>query len=641
MIKKNRFIKFILYLILIFCPIQAGHPFSLGPIHIGGWGGGLLDDAGGLMGKPMELLTGGAIKNMHDSLDANITHLDSVMSRNARLFTNNFDSVLKWRENQLDTVLTNNINTLRDNLGENIDQLSITLQNDLAGIERLGHNTKETTWRYIKLIADLALIIITVYFIFLSYNQSKTDGSLTFETIKTVFKKIRFYVIGLGLALLIIYVFRPIAGKDNDKEYQDKVSGEETKLRTALKYWNFSNAITQATYLTYLKNDNLYTYGLAKLYVWKNLFIVMRGAKIPKSENLAEQFDLLTEYYKQYNIKDPEYYIISALFKKYFFHSKQGYLIASLDCFKYLENKNVKYDNLYNLDLLPYSYDIIQTYFLNPYDTGIVRLIFNKNKIKITEKELKLFSKDDFNYLHELSDYHDMYIKHLGYYQLVNDEQIFSKLLKHELQKEDKEELADIWIRNLGFLTEQDDIKVASNTALTWNDFLAHEILKNYRNSVLDSLTQNVNNQIPNLGTNLSIKNEISTIGIFKKQLLWWRIKDSQDDFARAGNTNKLINETNYFYSKLDSLLFYYSKFPLEEEPLSFNYLQDCIRISCELNLYYRRSDMITYDHLKRPVAYFFIDLIHSILYSYPHHPNIQSDLKVYAETILEKHYYN
>jgi len=67
--------------------------------------------------------------------------------------------------------------------------------------------------------------------------------------------------------------------------------------------------------------------------------------------------------------------------------------------------------------------------------------------------------------------------------------------------------------------------------------------------------------------------------------------------------------------------------------------LKEAIRLSCELNLYYRHADFISVKPLREPLAYFIIDTFKPLFKK--EQPNYESDLKKYADVILEKYFYS
>ena len=659
--------KKIFFLILLLLIIPYNFSFAL--FGIGGAVGGFFDKVGRVFGAPMEMATSSSIDNMNQKLDENIDHLDEVLSKNSKDAIGNFDEVLKMREDQLDTLMQRNIQTFDSSLSRNLSSLDNIISNGVGGLKSVVSNFDTGLWVFSKTSAQLLIFVITIYFIFSTYRRININGNFSRRKFIELYQESKFYIVILVISVLLIYAFKPLAGSFVDPAYQGEIKNREVNLTASLNENDIKGACIYSQGLSILKpEDSYYQYTWHKINVIKYLFY---SSDLDSSQDkLNSEMTQLNEFYKDFeNNHDPEYFIVKALFEDNLYNNKKGRLKASIDCIKFLENRTQMNGQKFKLNLEPNVELILSKYFVNPYDSASLNEILIANKITLNKFEIGFLLNQDDSRFQFPTNLKSVEFKLMSINSLKNDQQSFYEFLQQypdsstPVLTQIREGVIKNWSSLFQKLLISEDEKFEAHAAMTWNDFLAQSILKNYPSRYIDSLNS-VNNDIINNNANLRLaESDIANIYSFKKWVLFNlpNYIDKKNDLALPAYMNMAINDSKYSYSKIDTLISCWQDLPVSIRKSKSNLFQitngiiprsvaiigrlnlandykTLIRISAELNLYYR------WNKFSRPLSYFFIDdafskhayLIkdgNSVQYS-------KSELKGEVDEILEENYY-
>lgn len=641
--KKNVFLIGTLFIALF-------SSFNIGPVRIGGWVGDKLDKAGSPLGLPGELLTAGAINNMHDKLNKSIDHLDIALAKNAKDAIGNLDSVLTAREDQFDSIMTKNINQFNDGIARNIALFDETLENSLAGVTFAEINAGKMFWDNTKAVAQYVLLSITVYFIFLTYNRYRSPNGFGFQEFLSFLKQIKVYLLVWLICIVIIILYTPLLSNFRDNNYEDRIKGIETDIRSAIVNNNFESAYRNARKLRIVKGENgESTYGYNKIGLIRQLFYNTSEQQQNES-SLSEKFSSLQDNFIQFSINDPEFYIVSALFKKNFFNSKEGILLAAIDCIRFI-TYHEKYSNtLYELKLTPYVKDILNLYFLNPYEADILKEKLSENKQQLTDRQLEILQTGVYDLTNVIStpvvDFKDDLVK-----TIQSDQDDFFTFITsdYEGQQNVRKEILKRW---RGIVKKQNELsfpKYYSNRMVLYNDFIVRCIIQTDRDpwTLHDSehpeLTNIAQQEYSKLEVQIVRDTSLAILGgvdlfYFKMSIVANNLINTKEPFARALKTKFAMNETEFYYQKVDSLLSFDEKFNNSRNRKdAVSNLTKCVELASQLNLFYK--DPKTSKRI--PLANYFADFSNVLL------SNSEEDLVVKESLIslyrgnLEKNFYN
>ena len=448
----------------------------------------------GVIGKPMELATNSSLENMQARLNGNIDSLDRVMGRNAKLFTGQLNDVLKLREEQLDTLLNRNIKELNSGLSQNIKQLDESIQHGVDGLRSVESFFAKGLWIWTKLLSQLVVFLIVLFFIFKTYERVNRGGTLSKSQLKELVAESKFYVIGFFISLFIIFLFRPLTGRFVDSDFEKQKRIYANNVKAALKLFDYKTAMVYAVGLSKLEPSNSeYDYLIRKIELLKDLLTLIRESQI-SNESIHTKFEYFKESFDIYEINDPEFYIISALYKRNYYNSKKGYLLATIDCYQYLEKMDDAEKTNFQFYLGPYAYNILNVYYLNPYDKELLLERLREDSISYDERLLsKLTSDTIFN--KEVIGFPLLYLNQIAYNRLRSDENLYINYLTDTSRVEIKNLAIDGWISDLRFINSSKYKKIYANQSMIFNDFLAQAILRKYASPKLDSIN-NVSNVI-------------------------------------------------------------------------------------------------------------------------------------------------
>lgn len=633
---KNIFLKvfFILIIGALFLTLTS---FNIGPVRIGGWVGDKLDKVSGLAGLPGEMLTSGAINNMHKKLNENIDHLDAALSKNAKTAIGNLDSVLTARENQFDTIMTKNINQFNNGITQNIVKLDQTFQSAISGIHYLGVDVGKMIWDNTKMLAQFAILGITVYFIFLTYNRYKGSQRFTRKMWKELFSKIKFYLFVWVLCIALIVLYRPLLSNFSNPSYEQELQGYRASLRSSIANLNYETAYQSAASIKIATGSMGYAiYGLNKIVLIRQLFYLTKEQQAQEL-SLSQNFMTLESNYHDFDIVDPEFYIVSALFKKNFNSSKEGLLLAAVDCIRFLTYEKTEKNKDYILNLAPYAKDILNQYFLNPYDRSSLNEILNKKNEKLEETQRKILESGNYNVGNLIStpvvDFKGNVCETI---QL--DQDAFFIYLTYDKDKA-KSEILQRWTKIVNNMNKVPDIKYFANRTAIYNDFIARKLLIDSKDDQLFNDQDKLAGQIE-IDTSLKFL-ETTNLFYFKKKILANLLKNTQEPYARAVKTKWAMQETDYYYNKIDSLVVFDDLLnSSKDKDNAIENLVNCVRLSAELNLYYKDNAIVN-GKLRRPLANFYIDFAQSFLGKSREDELVKENLNTLALSKLEKSYYD
>lgn len=603
--------------------------------------------AGGILGLPGDLATGSSIDNMQNKLNGNIDSLDRVMARNAKQFSSDlhnnivvFGDILKLREEQLDSVFNRNIKELNSGISNNITQLDNSIQNGINGLRSVESFFARDLWVWTKLLAELVLFLIVIYFIFKTYQRVNRRGGLNKQELKELIAESKFYVVGLFVSLFIIFLFKPLTGKYMDSEFEKQKSIYENNLETALRLFDYKTALVYSTGLTRLEPHNTqYEYVVKKIQLVMDILVLTRYSQI-SNEELHIKFEYLKQSFDSYKINDPEYYIISALYKRNYYNSKKGYLLAAIDCYDYLNKKEKKNSLKFKFNLEPYAYTLLNIYHLNPYDKELIKEKLTDDKIDVSEDLLSKLTTDTF-FMKEIIGYPILHLKQTAYKRLKTDQDSYSVYLEDTSSSQVKNNMADGWLKDLKFVNSSKYEKIYSNQSMIFNDFLAHSLLQNYNFRGLDSLNDRTKEILLQAKSADLINDSLSHLFIFKRFLAASLLKNTKSEDAKEFKVSEMLIEKDFYYSKIDSLTSF--QFAIKDIPKTqqtdsskLNIFRNAIRVSAELNLFY------TTNKSREPLSYKYINMAKQYLSTmFQNNSSLSLSLKKEADEILENAFWN
>lgn len=641
---NGKYLTLSVFLLISFVtlPQQASSGF-----RIGGWLGKQIEKGKGLFGKPMELATESSLRDMQSRLDANIDHLDLVMAKNVTQFTTQLDQVFKSTTDRLDSLLQNNITELNHGLANNIDNLDISINETLATVRYEQSVFDQSLWVFTKLLAQLALLILTVYFVFLSYSQLRMqrNGFPRKQGLYLFFKRVRFYIIGLVFGIIIVFLFRPLTGSFIDKKFERQKEIVKDKIKYSISHWLYKEAIVNTTMLTkYEPDNNFFEYGRRKAILLKELFLDP-AVRSEGNEDLISAYGWFNDAYNKYKPDDPEYFVLDGLFKKRVYDTKRGMLLAAYSGLQYLKFIEPKLKNdLFTIgSLKPIAVDLISNYSINPYDSLTLKKIVTELSLKITPEEFHLLSgnKDLERKIYTLwsNELANIPITKFNenVYSNIRGEQnrLFMALSKGDFHTKNGNSFS-IFVRWMQQMTDQ---KYWSHKALILDDAIDYGIRK-YQTNKVENQTELelIESEIVLLKIPAEIMRSIDSLSIYKRLFLARAINQSSGQLAKAGKAAIIVRESLSTYSKIDSLFkFDASLIQPSSDDIKLNSYTNIIRIAAELNLYYE-----TENELKRlPLSFYYINKArNTIPYFYKKYTSILAQWEAMTNNILEKSYF-
>jgi hypothetical protein len=630
-------------------PILSANAFG---IHIGGWLGGKINDVKNLVtggpGGPLDLATKSTIDNLGDKLNQSIDSLDRVMGRNAREFSKQlganiafFDTILKLREEQLGTLLNKSVDELNTGLSKNIDKLDESIDVGVTRLTSVSSFFSKGLWTTSKLIADLALLLIVIYFIFQTYSHIKKHGGLNKKEYKELLLESKFYLVGLGLGLFVIFLFRPLTNKFVDKDFERQRTSYENTLSESLRQFDYVTAGVYSRKLNALEPQNeLYDYLQKKIKLISYFLLQPRDVQAG-DESLSSLYGYFKAAKVSGNIYDVDYYLISALFERNYHNSKEGYLLAAADTYEYLKRKNHPDENLkFKFYLEPYAYDILNNYYLAPPSKQQIVKTLTDDSVKYDDALLHTLTRDTI-FESELVAYPFLHLNQLAFAQLRQDQSNLELFLKDANNSKLKDNAVTSWIDLVRFANASKFPKVYIDKALIFNDFIAYGMLQNYRHHSLDSLAAVCTDILSNSGIEKSIQDSLNNVFVFKRFLIAKVLSNTTDPEAKAVKVRELLSEKDFFYNKIDSFKIYYfamknSASAKRSDADQLETYKNLIRLASELNLYHTKYDA------RSPMSYDYIDKARLELpLLFQQNPNLSVELKNESDRILENNFWS
>ncbi|WP_461102977.1 hypothetical protein, partial [Spirosoma koreense] len=419
-----------------------------------------------------------------DQLNEILTAREDQLSNIITAREDQLNDILTARENQINEIFNSSILLADEKIKEDINALDESLEFRVGqfttGLTSTSFIFTAASWRVVKGVIQLVLIVLLVYYILRIIAESNSKNNIADK--ERISSRIRLFSFIVLVAILIVSFFNPITTTWINPEYNELKETYLKKVSDASSIYNYKEASYNAYLLSELDQTNgnseylNFKYSLLKDLAYRPKVAVFNDNTSDEIALKMRNFEIL---FNKSDKSDPEFYIINALFTQNAYKDKEGDAIAAYLCYYSISSRK---DTAITYPLDIFAYNILKNFKSHPLSKNDVTKILQNYEVDISQVSVP--------------DFDNLYIKDslLTKSSNFNQNFKFNDLLQNIIQRDESNFLKYLGFEKSGNIVEQQ--RLGTQYIINWIHLV--NSLQNLKNNNIRFSSLNINDAYVN-----------------------------------------------------------------------------------------------------------------------------------------------